>query len=292
MNIDVALLSRTLPSHEAWLALLSFSQEGDMVKAAQKLHLTQPALSFHLKKLEDQLGFRLFTFSGKKKILTKLGQEYVRQVAKVLHDAQLATERVSRLGQSLESQKIRIAGRRELMIPFLSFPFPGQIEFIQTSSAEALSMLREHKVDLAVSARMQDSSEFLAKLFFESQLQLIYPKSWNKGKSISEEELQSRPVIAYGTHSAYLRDYLKLAGKKLQQMNVSRVVEDWFSVVELVRYGFGWAVIPDAWGVHTDEVVQVQVHKERIAPQRIYLFYRKEERKSLWAQKLDEWLAK
>jgi DNA-binding transcriptional LysR family regulator len=290
-NLDVALLSRTLPSQEAWLSLLSFAQEGDMVKAAQKLMLTQPALSFHLKKLESQLGFSLFSFSGKKKVLTKLGHEYVKRISKILSEAHLATEHVLKSAHTLETQTLRVAGRRELMLPFLSFPFPGQMELVQTSSAESLRLLREHKVDLAISAKIQDSSDLMAKLFFASNLKIIYPKKWQKPK-MTTYDLLDRPLIAYGNHHAYLKEFLQFKGKKITEMKVSRIVEDWFSVVELVKHEFGWAVIPDAWEVHADSVGMMKMNDADLAPQKIYLFYRRDERKSAWVGLLDQWLQK
>ena len=287
--LDIGDLQRTLPSQDALLALLAFAKEGDLVRAAQTLQVTQPAISFHLKNLEATLGFQLFSTSGKRKVLTKLGQDYVEEIKEVFLGFHLSQERISKQAQDLDHQKIRIAGRRELFIPFLSFPFPGQIEFIQCSSVEALNSLREHRVDLAVSAHTVDSSDWMARLFFESNLKLIVPKKW-KFNFKNEEELRKLPVIVYGNHHAYLEDYLKWRKWKFSDLSVSRVVEDWFSVVELVKHGFGWAIIPEAWGIHTD---QVQVHALKAASipkQQIFLFYRRDDRKAPWVAKLEEWL--
>jgi hypothetical protein len=65
--LDLTYLKHQLPSPEAVMALLAFEQEGDLVRAAKLLQTSQPALSFHLKKLESTLDFPLFSFSGKKK---------------------------------------------------------------------------------------------------------------------------------------------------------------------------------------------------------------------------------
>ena len=288
MKIDLELLSRSLPSQDALLALLSFSQEEDMVKAAQKLHLTQPALSFHLKKLEDQLGINLFTYSGKRKVLTTLGHDYVKEVAEILKNTHLITERLMKKASDLEHQKLRIAGRRELMVPFLPFPFPGQLEFFQSTSQEALRLLKNHEVDLAISARMEESSDFISKVFFESRLRIIYSKNQFK-KPPNEAELASLPVVSYGSHQAYLKDYLKFRGIKSTHLKMSRVVEDWFSVVELVKLGFGWAVIPEAWALHSSEVGFLTLGEGVAFKQKIFFFYRREDRKSSWVELLEKW---
>ena len=51
--LDLTYLKHQLPSPEAVMALLAFEQEGDLVRAAKLLQTSQPALSFHLKKLDS-----------------------------------------------------------------------------------------------------------------------------------------------------------------------------------------------------------------------------------------------
>ncbi len=284
-RLDVGELSRTLPSQDALLALLAFEREGDMTRAAKSLGLSQPALSFQLKRLEERVRFPIFSFSGKRKVLTKLGQSYVNELKETYNALHLIHERISREGQDLDHQKIRVSGRRELLLPFLPFPFPGQIEFIQSSSSEAIEALREHRVDLAVSAQTVDSSDLVAKLFFESKFKLIYPKSWE-----SQVDLKARPVVVYGNHHAYLDDYLAWKGWRFQELQVSRIVEDWFSVVDLVSHGLGWAIIPEGWAVHTRDVLIESLRDEFIPKQKIFLFFRRDDRKAPWVGLLERWL--
>jgi len=292
-RLDVGELSRTLPSQEALLALLAFEREGDMVRAAKSLGLSQPALSFQLKRLEETVRFPIFSFSGKRKVLTKLGQSYVNGLKETYHSLHLIHERISREGRDLDHQKIRVSGRRELLLPFLPFPFPGQIELIQNSSSEAIQALREHRVDLAVSAQTVDSSDLVAKLFFESKFKLIYPKAWGQGLQLEsglEVDLKNRPVVVYGNHHAYLDDYLDWRGWRFQDLQVSRIVEDWFSVVDLVSHGLGWAIIPEGWAVHTRDVLIESLRDELIPRQKIFLFYRRDDRKTSWVTSLEDWL--
>ena len=232
--LDLTYLKHQLPSSEAIMALLAFEQEGDLVKAAKLLGTSQPALSFHLKKLESTLDFPLFSFSGKKKVLTRMGKAYVRELQKMVRSYHHGSEKILKEAQAIEHQNLRVAGRRELLIPFLPFPFPGKMEFIQTTSNEAVEALKKHQVDLALSARLQNSADLVAKLFFESGMKIVFPKEW---KGFNQDQIRERPVVAYGTHQAYLAEYLKARGIPATDIEVFRVVEDWFSVVEWVRLG-------------------------------------------------------
>ena len=59
---------------------LSISEEGSIVKASEKLHITQPALSHQLRILEDDLGKKLFDRVGRRLIINKNG-EFVKEYA-------------------------------------------------------------------------------------------------------------------------------------------------------------------------------------------------------------------
>src|SRR6478736_5242564 len=62
---------------------LGVVREGSLTKAAEKLYLTQPALSFQVKALEEEFGQTLFERDGKQLRLTSAGrvlQERARQI--------------------------------------------------------------------------------------------------------------------------------------------------------------------------------------------------------------------
>ncbi len=281
--LNIGTLKQELPSYDALRSLVAFAKAEDMVKAARSLSVSQPALSFQLKKLEEQLGFQLFTFSGKRKVLTQVGKAYVSEMEKLLIEFRISNERFARDAVHLESQSLKIAGRRELLIPMLQFPFPGQIEFVHLPSNEALQSLIRHEVDLAISTHIEEYSDLIAHVFFESGFQLILPPGWKAS------EIGERPVVAYGRDSTYLKEYAQACGILPTSLRVSRVVEDWYSVVELVKGGFGWSVIPQSWNVLNREVTTSLIRHPRMHSQKVYFFFRREDRKSVWVKNLEDW---
>lgn len=56
------------------LTFLTVCKEMNYTRAAEQLHITQPAVSQHIQYIEDYYGVKLFTFSGKKMFLTKEGK--------------------------------------------------------------------------------------------------------------------------------------------------------------------------------------------------------------------------
>jgi DNA-binding transcriptional LysR family regulator len=293
-SLDLSHLSRTTPSTEALFALLAFARAGDLVGAAKTLNSSQPALSFHLKKLEEQVGVTLFAFSGKRKVLTKLGKEYALEVERMFQGYQTQSAQILKTAQNLATQTLRVAGRRELLIPVLPFPFPGSVEFILNSTQEAIVQLKNHQVDLAVSAGLPDSPDLIAKLFFDSRLKLVYHRSLKtrKGGSMigSVEWMKRHPVTVYGNHHAYLDEFLKPKAVAFSELKVARIVEDWYSVVECVRLTQGWAIIPEAWGVHGNQLESEVLTDSQFLTKSVYLVFRRSDRKLPWVKLLETWL--
>ena len=71
---------------------------------------------------------------------------------------------------------------------------------------------------------------------------------------------------------------------------VARVVEDWYSVVECVRLVKGWAVIPEAWEVHSDPLESQVLTDQQFLKKSVYLVFRRSDRKLPWVKLLETWI--
>src|ERR1700742_4752901 len=101
---DRSLASAALARHHAPMDLdvahvrsfLAIVRYGGYHRAASALHLTQPAVSRHMRRLEEQLGAPLFAKRGRGVELTPYGERAVAELEGVLaaHDA--ALERLQR----------------------------------------------------------------------------------------------------------------------------------------------------------------------------------------------------
>lgn len=78
---------------------IEVSELENVTKAAERLHIAQPALSRHMRSLERDLGVRLFDRDGRGIILTNAGlvfRDRVRSVLRELDRAQLEVKALSR----------------------------------------------------------------------------------------------------------------------------------------------------------------------------------------------------
>lgn len=63
---------------------LKVAQAGNITKAAQQLHITQPTLSRQLTKLEEEVGAQLLTRSQHHLALTEAGVTFERRAKQIL----------------------------------------------------------------------------------------------------------------------------------------------------------------------------------------------------------------
>lgn len=72
--------------------ILELAQTQNFNRAAENLYTAQPTLSYHIKAAEDELGFQIFSRSGKGATLTPAGAQFCDTLRKVRSDLKRAIE--------------------------------------------------------------------------------------------------------------------------------------------------------------------------------------------------------
>ncbi|WP_150667392.1 LysR family transcriptional regulator [Pandoraea anhela] len=67
-------------------AFIAVARHGSFTRAATQLHLSQPALTVQIRRLEETVGVRLFDRNSRNVALTPTGRELLPVLAKSLHD--------------------------------------------------------------------------------------------------------------------------------------------------------------------------------------------------------------
>ncbi len=144
---------RQLKVFEAVARRLSFS------RAAEELHLTQPAVSAQVKQLEEHAGLPLFEQLGKKIYLTPAGREmlhYSRAIIQQFRDAEAAMAGLK--GVAGGTLNVAVISAGDYFFPRLLAVFtrrqPGVTLNLQVHNREALLReLIENRTDLAIMVR-------------------------------------------------------------------------------------------------------------------------------------------
>ena len=134
---------------------------GTVSRAATKLRITQPALSRRIKALQEELGLTLFENSGRRLLLTREGEEFLRHSRALLGqaDAVLATGRALGSGRA---GILRVGGApHTLAALFPSFVAkyekqnPGvRVRLFEAGAAKLLTMIEQGELHFAITSRV------------------------------------------------------------------------------------------------------------------------------------------
>ena len=136
---------------------LAVAEELHFGRAAQRLHISQPPLSQSIRKLEDDLGVRLFVRSSRSVALTPGGEFLVGEARAIVDRVGEARRAVERVGRG-EQGELRVG----VVGPALEGPLPGVIRAFgqenpllrvalrQATSAEQIDALEAGSLDVGV----------------------------------------------------------------------------------------------------------------------------------------------
>lgn len=133
------------------------SKLGSLTKAAEKLHITQPAVSHTLKQLESSLGGQLFFRTSKGVVLTTEGEVLFNYVAQAMNLLEIGEKKISEM-QDLTRGAISIGASdtlcRHYLLPRLEQfhkQYPEiRVHVTNRTTPETISLLKEGKIDFGI----------------------------------------------------------------------------------------------------------------------------------------------
>ena len=193
---------------------------GHLTRAAEALHLSQPALSGHIKLMEEELGVSLFERTPSGMSLTPAGARLVTEaegiLAAVAHLIQTAqalrgqpTGHLS-VGTVLEPGVLRVG---ELIVRSLERYPQIQIELQQVMSSDALARIRTGSLDASFYFGDEPNSGVVAVPLRELVYRVAIPCAWaDELKGAPWEAVAERPWIVAPEPSTHRQLVLKLFG--------------------------------------------------------------------------------
>ncbi|WP_077611544.1 LysR family transcriptional regulator [Clostridium sp. Marseille-P2415] len=128
----------------------------NFTKAASELHITQPAVSHHIRYLEDRYGVRLFEYSGKKLNLTEAGRVFL-SAAITMKDDELHLKKImeqqSGKGRRLVFGATMTIGEYvmpEALMRFLHVYPKAAVQMVVADTRELLAKLNDGEIEFAL----------------------------------------------------------------------------------------------------------------------------------------------
>ena len=192
-------------------------KEKSFSKAAKNLYVSQPALSAMIRRIEEELGQKIFDRSTSALTLTQCGEAYIETAGKMI---ELEDELYAYLDDlvNLKAGNLILAGTAffsSYIIPKIVKEYkklyPGiHLEFVEADSAELYQALPDNDWDLIVDAGSFDAARFEKSVLFEERILLAVSKSLIRNSKL-EKAAYTEQEIKEGKHISDTKRSIKFS---------------------------------------------------------------------------------
>jgi DNA-binding transcriptional LysR family regulator len=232
--------------------LIAVAQEKSFSRAAEVLDRTQPAVSQAVRRLEQEVGERLFDRSSKDGTLTTAGEvllEYAKQMVNLRKTAQTAVREL----RDLHHGKVTISANEHTVFYLLPLiheyrrRYPSiKVEISRGVASRIPTEVMAREVELGViSFKSQDESVASVPVFTDELALVVSPEhSMAKRDSVSIKELGVESFIAHNAPSPYREKVIEAFEKHKTRLNIAVELPSLEAIKKLVEIGTGIALVP------------------------------------------------
>ncbi|MES2414069.1 MAG: LysR family transcriptional regulator [Pseudomonadota bacterium] len=233
-------------------AFLGVAETSNFTRTAQKLHISQAALSASIRELEGQLGCRLFERTTRSVELTAAG----RSLLPVAQAAVDGLENAAR--QLLKLERLGVSRIRLGFTPMLASnvapdvldefqrQFPSvQVDVVDAGPHELQQQLEADELDAAFGAFSKKISGFSQLQITPASLMLVYADQFSAiSGRISWQDVFEYPLIGLTDRSPVQQLVNDMARQMAADIRSRMVVNQLETALGMVEKGFGVAVFP------------------------------------------------
>ncbi|MEO5978386.1 MAG: LysR family transcriptional regulator [Chryseolinea sp.] len=181
---------------------LKIAERGSITKAAEELHLTQPAVSNQLKNLQNQFDIPLTELVGRKIYITDFGKEIAQSAERILNEVSTIDFRTHAFkGQLTGRLKISIVSTGKYVMPYFLSSFMNQhlgieLQMDVTNKEQVIGSITENLVDFSLVSILPAAMQVEKLDLLENKLYLISNNSNKfKNSSYSKNIFKELPLI-------------------------------------------------------------------------------------------------
>lgn len=234
-------------------SFLCVARYGSFTRAAQSLHLSQPALTVRIRQLEESLGVRLLDRNKRAVHLTRTGRELAAVLQRLLDDLDAALVKAKKIATHHQGV-VRLAcfpSVATTLLPEAIASFranhPG-ISFVVRDAAlkRTVSMIRADEVDFGICDSLPNETDLESIDLMRDRMHVVYPATHPiaRVKKVSVDELARFPLVLMDpdTSARSIVDSAFAASGRLalpacEATHIS-------TAVSMVRAGLGIAILP------------------------------------------------
>ncbi|NVN80696.1 MULTISPECIES: LysR family transcriptional regulator [unclassified Vibrio] len=229
------------------------AQLNSFTATANKLEMTQSAVSKKIAWLENDLGITLFQRNSRKISLTHAGKDYLTYCSRLLEEMSTIESKLKRETQSVEGE-IKISAPSAFSTMLLSEPLQAFIAQhpgirVNLSVDDRIVNLNDHNIDIAIRASQLKDSGLKARFLFNNKIQYVAsPNYLSKfGKPEHPQDLIQHQCLTYSLMNP--ANEWRFTDKDRQSTSVK--VNQVFTsdspemLLTMARQGLGVVALPD-----------------------------------------------
>lgn len=266
--------------------------EGSMTAAAEKLFLTQPAVSQQIRNLEEEMGADLLVRGVRQVKPTLQGQILFDYAKRILHLTQQAQVAIQTMSQEVQGH-LRVGTLNSIGL-YLVSPIIGmflkhnpklQIKLVYGTGEKIISDMRNNLVDVVVLPDLKtefgiEFQDFEKRFLFRDEMWLVGSGRDTTLPTSSEMKyFNSKPVISFADRYPGFR---QLFDRKIQELklDVQPVFEtdNVGTLKRVIESGLGWGFLPShaiKKQVRAGRMVQIQVEDLKYMSN-VNMYYRRD----------------
>lgn len=181
--------------------LVTIAESGTISKAAEIIHISQPALTRSMQKLEAEWNVTLFDRQKNKVAFNSTGELAVSYAKRIVSDMEGMTKAVKSYAQSLRTIAIGSSAPAPVLelLSYLTESFPNMAMSSETIVPELLlSGLRENTYQIIITNQTVESPDIICREFCTEQLFLTIPPAHplsNHTKGIHLDDLAGETML-------------------------------------------------------------------------------------------------
>jgi DNA-binding transcriptional LysR family regulator len=227
---------------------------GSFTHAASRVHLTQAAVSVHIRQLEEELDTPLFLRVNKKLYLTEAGRALLAHAETILHAHDEAKAELTnlngpargRLHIGVASTAITVHPLPEILSEIKRKHALIDLSVVGGTSERIIEQILAGGVDAGlVSLPVEQSDVLTETLRSDNLVAVISPKhKLARARTITAEELTAEPLIL-GEHGGNTRRLIDLFFEKSGlDPKIIMELQRTEAIIKMVELGFGATILP------------------------------------------------
>ncbi|GIV38019.1 MAG: LysR family transcriptional regulator [Cyclobacteriaceae bacterium] len=203
---------------------LKVTETGSVTKAAEELHLTQPAVSIQLRNFQEQFDVPLIELVGRKIFVTDFGKEVAASARNILEEVQSLRKKLhTHKGQLFGKLKISVVSTGKYVIPHFVAGFvhkhPGVDLVIDvTNKSQVLKSLEDNEVDFSLVSLLPVTLKTEHLPLLPNKLFLVGNTQRQFSKNLYGEKLLSELPLIFREQGSGTREIME---KFLRKLNIT-----------------------------------------------------------------------